>query len=44
MAEAAAALSEVVCEMGLYALKSKQIEAVLAVVAGKDTFVSLPTG
>ncbi len=38
------ALTETVSEMGLSALKPKQIEAVLAFLDGKDTFVSLPTG
>ena len=35
------ALDEAVKEMGLSSLKSKQTEAIFAVVAGKDT---LPTG
>ncbi len=38
------ALKETVSEMGLFELKPKQTEAILAVLAGKDTFVSLPTG
>ena len=38
------ALSDTEKEMGLVPLKAKQTEAVLAVVAGKDTFVTLPTG
>ena len=38
------ALNEAVIEMGLSSLKPKQTEAILAIVAGKDTFVSLPTG
>ena len=38
------ALKETVSEMGLFELKSKQTEAILTVLAGKDTFVSLPTG
>ena len=38
------ALDEVISEMGLFPLREKQTEAVLAIVAGKDTFVTLPTG
>ena len=37
------ALDETVKEMGLSSLKSKQTEAIFAVVAGKYTFVSFPT-
>ena len=38
------AVSDSVREMGLTTLKPKQLEAVLAFLDGKDTFVSLPTG
>ena len=38
------ALDEVISEMGLLPLREKQTEAVLSIVAGKDTFVTLPTG
>ena len=38
------ALKETVSEMGLFELKPKQTDAILAVLAGRDTFVSLPTG
>ena len=38
------ALNKAVIEMGLSSLKPKQTEAILAIVAGKDIFVSLPTG
>ena len=38
------ALEETVKEMGLSSLKSKQTEAIFAVVAGKYSFVSFPTG
>ena len=34
---------EVASEVG-FELKDKQREAILSVVSGKDTFVSLPTG
>jgi len=37
------ALIDTIKGMGLVTLKAKQTEAVLAVVAGKDTFVLLPT-
>ena len=38
------ALDEIVREMGFTKLKPKQLEAIVAVVSGNDTFVSLPTG
>ena len=38
------ALDETVKEMDLSSLKSKQMEAIFVVVAGKYTFVSFPTG
>ena len=38
------ALDEAVRELRLSSLKQKQTEEILAIVAGKDTFVSLPTG
>ena len=38
------ALDEVVREMGFTKLKPKQLEAIVAVASGNDTFVSLPTG
>ena len=38
------ALEETEKEMGLSSLKSKQTEAIFAVVVGKYTFVSFPTG
>ena len=37
-------LDEIVREMGFTKLKPKQLEAIVAVVSGNDTFVSLPTG
>ena len=37
-------VNDTVREMGLSTLKPKQMEAVLAFLDGKDTFVSLPTG
>ena len=37
-------LDEIVKEMGITKLKPKQLEAIVAVVSGNDTFVSLPTG
>ena len=37
------ALDEIVRKMGLTELKPKQLEAILAVVSGNDTFLSLPT-
>ena len=37
-------LKETVSEMGLFELKPKQTEVILAVLVGRDTFVSLPTG
>ena len=36
------ALDEIVREMGFTKLKPKQLEAIIAVVSGNDTFVSLP--
>ena len=38
------ALYEIVREMGFTRLKPKQLEAIVAVVSGNDTFVSLPMG
>ena len=38
------ALDETLHELGLHCLKVKQLEAVQAFIAGKDTFVVLPTG
>ena len=38
------ALNEAVRELGLSSLKAKQTEAILTIVAEKDTFLSLPTG
>ena len=38
------ALDEIVKEMGFTKLKPKQLEAILAMVSGNDTFVSLATG
>ena len=38
------ALDEIVTEMGFTKLKPKQLEAIVAVVSGNDTFVSLPMG
>lgn len=40
----ARAIDQTVKQMGLSPLKEKQTEAILSVVARKDTFVSLPTG
>ena len=37
-------LDEIVREMGFTKLKPKQLEAIVAVVSGNDTFLSLPTG
>ena len=42
--EAKRALMEATKEIGIKALKPKQEEAILAFMAGNDTFVSLPTG
>ena len=38
------ALDEIVREMGFTKLKPKQLEAIVVVVSGNDTFGSLPTG
>ena len=38
------AISSSAAEMGLNPLKEKQLEAVMAFLGGRDTFVSLPTG
>ena len=38
------ALHEIVREMGLAKLRPKHLEAIIAVVSGNDTFVSLPMG
>ena len=37
-------LDEILREMGFTKLKPKQLEAIVAVVSGNDTFLSLPTG
>ena len=37
------AISSSAAEMGLNPLKEKQLEAVMAFLGGRDTFVSLPT-
>ena len=47
MADAGAveqAMMEVASAMGFSELKEKQVEAILALVSGKDVLVSLPTG
>lgn len=42
--EVQAALEKTIEELGLHTLKPKQREAVEAFIAGRDTFVILPTG
>ena len=37
-------ITECALQLGYEGVKDKQMEAILAVVRGKDTFVSLPTG
>ncbi len=37
-------ITECALQLGYESVKDKQMEAILAVVRGKDTFVSLPTG
>ena len=44
MEERMAAITESANALGCLHLKDKQIEALDCVLAGKDTFVSLPTG
>ena len=38
------ALDEIVTEIGVYEAEAKELEVIVAVVSGNDTFVSLPTG
>ena len=37
-------IAECALQLGYEGVKDKQMEAILALVRGKDTFVSLPTG
>jgi len=37
-------VNDVARQMGISSLKPKQMEAILAFLAGKDVFVALPTG